>query len=99
MTGPRRAAGLAAVLALGLAVRLPTLDAPLLEGAAGKQAHTEMVARNLLRGRSTLVRPIIDDIGKPGYFVKEMPAFAAIAAAASAVASTSLESADRKSVV
>lgn len=73
---------LAAALALGAAVRLPTLAAPLLEGAAGKQAHLAMVARNLYRGRATWTRPVVDDIGRPGYFVKELPAFPVAVAAA-----------------
>jgi 4-amino-4-deoxy-L-arabinose transferase-like glycosyltransferase len=32
-----------------------------------------MIARNLYRGRSTLLRPVVDDLGSPGYFVKEIP--------------------------
>ena len=66
---------LAAVLAMaiGLLVRLPTLGFPLLEAAAGKQTHTAMVARNLYRGSSSWARPRVDDIGHPGYFVKEAP--------------------------
>lgn len=64
---------LAALLLLGLAAHAPLLDAPLLEGAAGKQTHSAMVARNLYRGRATLARPTVDDLAKPGYFVKEAP--------------------------
>jgi hypothetical protein len=62
-----------AMIALGLLVRAPGLLDPLLEGAAGKQTHQAMVARNLYRGRSTWSRPIVDDVGHPGYFVKELP--------------------------
>src|SRR5262245_41454141 len=73
---------LAAVLAMaiGLLVRLPTLGLPLLDGAAGKQTHTAMVARNLYRGSSTWERPRVDDIGHPGYFVKEAPVLPAAVA-------------------
>lgn len=56
------------------------LDAPLLEGAAGKQTHTAMVARNLYRGTAALTRPRVDDVGQPGYFIKEIPVLAALAA-------------------
>lgn len=71
---------LAAIVVAGLAIRLPGLDAPLLEGAAGKQTHTAMVARNLYRGRGTWQRPMVDDVGPPGYFVKELPLLPALAA-------------------
>jgi hypothetical protein len=64
----------AAVLLLaGVLVQVPQLGAPLLEGAAGKQAHTAMIARNLSTGRAVFSRPIVDDIGNPGYFIKEIP--------------------------
>ena len=76
----RWAAGLLLVLLVGALVRLPGLSRPLLEGAAGKQTHTAMVARNLYRGRASFVRPRVDDVGKPGYFVKEMPVLPALAA-------------------
>jgi glycosyltransferase involved in cell wall biosynthesis len=72
---------LAGLLLIGLAVRVPTLAYPLLEGAAGKQAHTAMVARNLYRGSSTWLRPMVDDVGRPGYFVKELPILPLFAAA------------------
>ena len=68
------------VLLLGLAVRLPGLAEPLFEGAAGKQTHTAMVARNLQRGRASWLRPMVDDVGRPGYFVKELPLVAGLAA-------------------
>jgi hypothetical protein len=86
MTSPaaRRPAGsiLAVIVlsGLGLGAHAMLLDAPLLEGAAGKQTHTAMIARNLYRGRSTLARPVVDDIGRPGYFVKEVPLLPAAAA-------------------
>ncbi len=82
LSRPGARLALAAALALGAAARLPTLSAPLLEGAAGKQTHLAMVARNLYRGRCTWTRPIVDDIGRPGYFVKEIPAFPLAVAAA-----------------
>ncbi|MDG2305224.1 MAG: glycosyltransferase family 39 protein [Candidatus Binatia bacterium] len=66
----------------GAFVRLPGLAEPLLEGAAGKQTHIAMVARNLHRGRATWTRPRVDDVGKPGYFVKEFPVVPILAAAA-----------------
>lgn len=68
------------LMALALAIQAPGLGAPLLEGAAGKQAHTAMIARNLYRGRSTWMRPIVDDLGAPGYFVKEVPLVPGLAA-------------------
>ena len=71
---------LSVVLLLGLAVRLPGLAEPLFEGAAGKQTHTAMVARNLQRGRASWLRPMVDDVGRPGYFVKELPLVAGLAA-------------------
>jgi len=71
--GGRTPRGLATILLLGLLLRLPGLSAPLFEGAAGKQAHTAMVARNLARGRCSWLRPMVDDVGRPGYFVKEVP--------------------------
>lgn len=77
--GPEAAVALAICL-LAFLVRLPGLEAPLYEGAAGKQTHTAMVARNLYRGRSTWLRPIVDDVGQPGYFVKELPLVPGIAA-------------------
>ena len=49
--GERWLPRLAAILLLGLLLRVPGLTGPLFEGAAGKQAHTAMVARNLARGR------------------------------------------------
>lgn len=58
------------------------LEQPLLEGAAGKQTHTAMVARNLHRDRATFTRPRVDDVGQPGYFIKELPVLAAGAATA-----------------
>lgn len=67
-------------IAIGLAVRMPTLAEPLLEGAAGKQTHTAMIARNAYLGRTTWARPVVDDIGRPGYFVKELPAVPVAAA-------------------
>jgi 4-amino-4-deoxy-L-arabinose transferase-like glycosyltransferase len=33
-----------------------------------------MVTRNLYRDRATWSKPVVDDIGRPGYFVKEFPA-------------------------
>jgi hypothetical protein len=77
-----RALAAAIIIAVGLAVRLPSLAEPLLEGAAGKQTHTAMVARNLYRGRTTWMRPVVDDIGRPGYFVKELPVLPVATAAA-----------------
>ena len=68
------------LVATGLALHLPLLDAPLLEGAAGKQTHTAMIARNIYRGRSTILRPVVDDVGAPGYFIKEIPLLPASAA-------------------
>lgn len=73
-------AGIGLLIAWGLLLRAPWLDRPLLEGAAGKQAHTAMVARNFHRGIGTFSRPIVDDIGSPGYFVKEVPLLALLAA-------------------
>ena len=70
------------LLLLGAAIRLPGLSKPLLEGAAGKQTHVAMVARNLFRGHATFSRPRVDDVGKPGYFVKELPVVPALAALA-----------------
>ncbi|MBY0278131.1 glycosyltransferase family 39 protein [Candidatus Binatia bacterium] len=61
------------LLLSGLLLRCNHLDAPLLEGAAAKQTHTAMVARNLYRGRASWLRPLVDDIGRPGYFLKEVP--------------------------
>jgi len=86
MTGPvsrsRVPLGLlvVALIVLGGIAHVPLLGEPLLEGAAGKQTHTAMIARNLYLGRSTLARPIVDDLGSPGYFVKEVPALPAAAA-------------------
>lgn len=77
-----------ALVALGALIRVPGLDSPLLEGAAGKQTHIAMVARNLHRGDSTFARPRIDDVGEPGYFVKELPVLQAAAAMAYGVAGT-----------
>jgi len=71
---------LLALLGAGLAAHLLLLHEPLLEGAAGKQTHAAMIARNLYRGRGDVLRPIVDDIGSPGYFVKEVPALPAAAA-------------------
>lgn len=68
-------------IAIGFAVRAPILDEPLLEGAAGKQTHTAMVARNLYRGEASWLRPRVDDVGPPGYFVKELPVLPLLAAA------------------
>lgn len=68
------------LVAAGLGTHALLLDAPLLEGAAGKQTHTAMIARNLYRGRATVTRPIVDDLGAPGYFIKELPALPAAAA-------------------
>lgn len=68
------------LLAAGLATHLLLLHSPLLEGAAGKQTHTAMIARNLYRGRGTIARPIVDDLGNPGYFIKEVPALPAATA-------------------
>ena len=68
------------LVAAGLGAHALLLDAPLLEGAAGKQTHTAMIARNLYRGRATVARPIVDDLGTPGYFIKELPALPAAAA-------------------
>jgi Dolichyl-phosphate-mannose-protein mannosyltransferase len=76
----RRFGAVLALVLLGLSIRIPALDRPLLEGAAGKQAHTAMVARNLYRGRSTWLRPMVDDVGRPGYFVKELPLVPVLAA-------------------
>jgi len=78
--------GILLLASLGAGARLPDLDAPLLEGAAGKQTHTAMVARNLYLGRSTWLRPMVDDVGRPGYFVKELPLVPAAIAALYAVA-------------
>jgi hypothetical protein len=64
---------LGGLLLFGLFVRLVDLGAPLLEGAAAKQTHTAMVARNYYRDRTTWARPVVDDIGRPGYFLKEVP--------------------------
>ncbi len=69
-----------ALIVVGGIAHVPLLGEPLLEGAAGKQTHTAMIARNLYLGRSTLARPIVDDLGSPGYFVKEVPALPAAAA-------------------
>ncbi len=71
--GPSRRALLVGLVLLAALARVPGLDAPLLDGAAGKQAHTAMVARNLLRGRGSFLLPVVDDVGRPGYFVKEAP--------------------------
>lgn len=68
------------IVVVGAIAHATILGAPLLEGAAGKQTHTAMIARNLYLGRSTLARPIVDDLGAPGYFVKEIPALPAAAA-------------------
>ncbi len=40
-----------------------------------------MIARNFIRGRGTFFRPVVDDAGKPGYFVKEAPIVPAAVAA------------------
>ncbi len=78
----RRRAWLVAALAVaGLLAHLPLLDEPLLEGAAGKQTHTAMIARNFYRERATFTHPVVDDLGTPGYFVKELPVVPALAAA------------------
>ena len=73
-------AALIGLVLLGTGVHLFLSDRLLLEGAAGKQTHTAMIARNLYRGRATLARPSVDDMGKPGYFVKEIPLLPASAA-------------------
>jgi len=78
---PSRALTALLLVAAGVALHLPLLGEPLLEGAAGKQTHTAMVARNLYRGRATLARPTVDDLGTPGYFVKEVPVLPALTAA------------------
>ena len=79
---PRSRSAIALVLLVvaGAAAHLALAGEPLLEGAAGKQTHTAMIARNLYRGRCTLLRPAVDDLGKPGYFVKEIPLVPAAAA-------------------
>jgi hypothetical protein len=71
-----------ALVVLAAIALAPQIDAPMLEGAAGKQTHTAMVARNLHRGLASVARPRIDDVGDPGYFVKEFPALPAATAAA-----------------
>ena len=71
---------MAALLILAGLVHAPDIDAPLLEGAAGKQTHTAMVARNFYRETASLAFPRVDDVGKPGYFIKEFPIFPALAA-------------------
>jgi hypothetical protein len=73
-------AAFTAVIVVTLATHLWLLRAPLLEGAAGKQTHTAMIARNLHRGLGSFTRPVVDDIGKPGYFIKELPLLAGSAA-------------------
>ena len=54
------------LVVLGAALHVILADRLLLEGAAGKQTHTAMIARNLYRGRASLLRPTVDDMGKPG---------------------------------
>lgn len=78
----RPTVALVALLVLAAAVHLLIADRLLLEGAAGKQTHTAMIARNLYRGRASLLRPSVDDMGKPGYFVKEVPLLPGLAALA-----------------
>jgi len=80
--GRQTATALLVLSTLGAAAHLLLADRILLEGAAGKQTHTAMIARNLYRGRGSVLRPIVDDIGKPGYFVKEVPLLPATAALA-----------------
>lgn len=75
-------AGLAILLVVGAFSGWVRLGQPLLEGAAGKQTHTAMVARNLHRDRATFTRPRVDDVGRPGYFIKELPVLAGGAALA-----------------
>lgn len=70
------------LILVGGIAHLLCVDTLLLEGAAGKQTHTAMIARNLHRGRATLLRPTVDDLGRPGYFVKEIPLLPAAAALA-----------------
>lgn len=77
---PGRTIVIALLVLLGLALRLPHIEQPLFEGAAGKQAHTAMVARNFVRGEGSFLRPVVDDVGHPGYFVKEAPIVPALAA-------------------
>ena len=66
-------AALGALFLLATAVQWNQFQVPLLEGAAGKQAHMAMVARNFASGTGTFLRPRVDDVGNPGYFVKELP--------------------------
>ena len=70
----------AGLLLVGFLAQLPQIKKPLLEGAAGKQAHTAMIARNLSNGIAVFSRPIVDDMGNPGYFVKEIPLIPQMAA-------------------
>ena len=86
---------LAALLVCGLWVQQPQLEAPLLEGAAGKQTHTAMIARNLQTGKAVFTRPVIDDIGEPGYFIKEIPLVPQLAAWTSDATSLSIDTSGR----
>ncbi len=85
----------AGLLLVGLLVQLPQLGAPLLEGAAGKQAHTAMIARNLSSGLAVFSRPIVDDMGNPGYFIKEIPLVPQIAAWVSEATDLPIDTAGR----
>lgn len=64
---------LAALLLAATALQWSQFRAPLLEGAAGKQTHMAMVARNFADAPGTFLHPRVDDVGTPGYFVKELP--------------------------
>ena len=85
----------AGLLLAGLLVQVPQLAAPLLEGAAGKQAHTAMIARNLATGRAVFSRPLVDDMGNPGYFIKEIPLIPQAAAWLSEAAQLSIDTSGR----
>ncbi|BDG10537.1 glycosyltransferase family 39 protein [Anaeromyxobacter paludicola] len=69
-------AALLALLALGLAVRLWHLDAPLLGFGSWRECDTAAMARNFAEGGHRLLYPQIDWAGDgPGYVETELPAY------------------------
>lgn len=62
-------------IGIGLAVRLITLDLPILEGAYIRQIQTAAIARNLLDSGFDVLHPQIDILPEPRYFVLEPPLY------------------------
>lgn len=91
----RTTAALVALLGLTALLQISRLQTPLLEGAAGKQAHMGMVAKNFARGYSSFTRPRVDDVGPPGYFVKEMPVLPMVTAVLAGASTAPIDSVGR----